>query len=257
MDWVQDFYSRQHTALANEGAEASAEYCAEKMAVVNRLIRHTGTTLLELGAGNGMNAIACAHLGYSVTALELIPDCCKRIRDNVKTNGTTRGSIHIVQGDFYKTNLDEPFDLVTYWDGFGIGSDDDQIRLLNRISNWMKRDGRALIEVYSPLYASRTVGRKMRFETCTREYDFDSLHARWLDTWTYNDGTALTQSLRTYLPPDLDLLLRETDLDIEHIETLDAWDWETETLTKNAPLESAISYVVCLKKSNPPRQPNT
>ena len=249
MDWVQDFYSRQHTALANEEAEASVEYCAEKMAVIDRLILNPGTTLLELGAGNGMNAIACAHLAFSVTALELIPECCERINDHVNTHGTSRGSICVVQGDFYQIDLAEQFDLVTYWDGFGIGTDDDQIRLLKRTSNWMKPEGRALIEVYSPLYASRTVGRKVRFKTCTREYDFDTLHARWLDTWTYNDGTVLTQSLRTYLPPDLDLLLRETDLDIEHIETLDAWDWETETLTKNAPLESAISYVACLKKA--------
>ncbi len=254
MDWVQDFYSRQLTALANEGAEASVEYCAEKMAVIDRLVLNPGTTLLELGAGNGMNVIACAHLGYSVTALELIPDCCERIKDNVNTYGTARGSIHVVQGDFYKTNLTEQFDLVTYWDGFGIGTDDDQIRLLNRISNWMKPDGRALIEVYSPVYASRSAGRKVQFKTCARIYDFDAHNARWLDTWTYNDGTVLTQSLRTYLPSDLNLLLRETDLDIEHIETLDAWDWETETLTKNAPLESAISYVVCLKKCNPPQQ---
>ncbi len=251
MDWVRDFYSRQHTTLACEGAEASAEYCAEKMSVISRLIPNPGKSLLELGAGNGMNAIACANLGYSVTALELIPECCERINKHVSSFDTTRGTVRVVQGDFYKIGLTEQFDLVTYWDGFGIGSDDDQIRLLKRIANWMKRDGRALIEIYSPLYASKTVGRKVQFETCTRVYDFDARNARWLDTWTYHDGTALTQSLRTYLPPDLLLLLRESDLEIEQIETCEAWDWETESLVKNAPIESAISYVVCLKKANP------
>ena len=196
-----------------------------------------------------MNAIACANLGFSVTALELIPECCERIKNHVTTFGTSRGSICIVQGDFYKIVLHEQFDLVTYWDGFGIGTDDDQVRLLKRISNWMKRDSRALVEIYSPLYASKSAGRKVQFKTCTREYDFDAQNARWLDTWTYNDGTVLTQSLRTYLPPDLQLLLRETDLVIEQIEPREAWDWETESLVNNAPLESAISYVVCLKKA--------
>ena len=249
MDWVHDFYTRQHIALTNEGSEASAEYCAEKMSVINRLITKPGKSLLELGAGNGMNAIACANLGFSVTALELIPGCCDRIEDYVNTYSTSRGSIRVVQGDFYEIGLNEQFDLVTYWDGFGIGTDADQIRLLKRISNWMKPDGRALIEVYSTLYASKSSGRKVQFKTCAREYDFDANNARWLDTWTYNDGTVLTQSLRTYLPPDLQLLLRETDLAMEHIEPREAWDWETESLIKNAPLDSAISYVVCLKKT--------
>lgn len=249
MDWVLDFYSRQHSALTVEGAETSASYCAEKMSVINRLVPNPGTTLLELGAGNGMNAIACANLGFSVTALELVPECCERIKDYVNACGPPRGSIRVAQGDFYNIGLHDQFDLVTYWDGFGIGSDDDQIRLLKRISNWMKRDSRALIEIYSPLYASKSAGRKVQFKTCAREYDFDAQNARWLDTWTYDDGTVLTQSLRTYLPPDLQLLLRETDLVIEHIEPREAWDWETESLVKNAPLESAISYVVCLKKA--------
>lgn len=251
MDWVRDFYARQHTALAHEGAEASAEYCAEKMTVIDRLVPNPGMTLLELGAGNGMNAIACTNLGFSVTALELVPECCERIKDYVNASGTSRGSIRVVQGNFYDLDLNEQFDLVTYWDGFGIGTDADQIRLLKRISSWMKPDSRALIEVYSPLYASKTVGKKVRFKKCTRVYDFDARNARWLDTWTYSEGTVLTQSLRTYLPPDLHLLLRETDLVIEHIEPREAWDWETESLEKNAPLESAISYVVCLNKANP------
>ncbi|MXY47731.1 MAG: class I SAM-dependent methyltransferase [Gemmatimonadetes bacterium] len=249
MDWVLDFYSRQHAALAHEGAEDSAAYCARKMSVINRLIPNTGTTLLELGAGNGMNAIACANLGFSVTALELIPECCERIKEHLSSIGTNRGSLRVIQGDFFRVDLIDRFDLVTYWDGFGTGTDEDQIRLLNRISNWMKPNGRVLIEVYSPLYASKSTGRKVQFKTCARIYDFDAQNARWLDTWTYDDGTSLTQSLRTYLPPDLRLLLRTTDLDIEHIETRDAWDWETESLAKTAPLESAISYVVCLKKA--------
>ena len=185
----------------------------------------------------------------TVTALELIPECCERINKHVSSVGPTRGSVRVVQGDFFKVDLSDEFDLVTYWDGFGTGTDDDQVRLLKRISNWIKPGGRALIEVYSPLYASKSSGRKVQFKTCSRMYDFDAQNARWLDTWTYDDGTSLTQSLRTYLPPDLRLLLRTTDLDIEHIETRDTWDWETESLAKTAPLESAISYVVCLKKA--------
>ena len=44
----------------------------------------------------------------------------------------THGEMSVVQGDFYEVELDGTFDVVCYFDGFGIGSDADQRRLLRR-----------------------------------------------------------------------------------------------------------------------------
>lgn len=61
------------------------------------------------------------------------------------------GSIEFVRADFYTVEFGRVFDVVCYWDGFGVGSDDDQIRLLRRIAHdWLAPDGRAIIEVFDP-----------------------------------------------------------------------------------------------------------
>jgi len=44
----------------------------------------------------------------------------------------------------YDVDIGGPFDAVCYWDGFGIGDDQDQRRLLRRIAGWLAPDGRAL-----------------------------------------------------------------------------------------------------------------
>lgn len=39
-----------------------------------------------------------------------------------------------------------------YIDGFGIGEDADQLRILKRINGWLNEDGYALRDIYEPNY---------------------------------------------------------------------------------------------------------
>ena len=83
--------------------------------------------------------------------------------------------IFIICGDFYQVELKKSFDLITYWDGFGIGTDQEQRSLLKRIHKWLKKDGMALIEVYTPWYASYIAGRVNSFGKIKRQYGYDSI----------------------------------------------------------------------------------
>jgi len=65
--------------------------------------------------------------------------------------GVRSGSLVAICGDFYEVDVPGPFDVVAYFDGFGIGSDPDQRRLLQRISSWLTPDGCALIDVFAPM----------------------------------------------------------------------------------------------------------
>lgn len=61
-------------------------------------------------------------------------------------------------GDFSEIGPPSPFDVVSYFDGFGVGTDDDQRRLLRRITGWLSSGGCALIDIYNPYHFARIDG---------------------------------------------------------------------------------------------------
>lgn len=74
-------------------------------------------------------------------------------------------------------------------DGFGIGTDDDQQRLLQRIANWLESDGCVLMDIATPWHAAKSVGHGWRVGNGMRRYSFDADGCRWTDTWwSLDDG---------------------------------------------------------------------
>jgi hypothetical protein len=73
------------------------------------------------------------------------------------------GSLRAIEGDFYATEPPGKFDVVAYFDGFGIGTDEDQRRLLRRIVGWLVPGGCALMDVLVPWYWSPRAGNEEEF----------------------------------------------------------------------------------------------
>ena len=155
MKWVRDFYQYQAKWSGAYWGDVQDVH-REKVALVTEFVGDIPKRILELGAGGGQNAVAIAELGHEVVAVELLPDLVQHIQKlsekHVKLN------ITVVEADFYQVEFVEQFDVVCYWDGFGIGADADQRRLLERISKWLKKDGYALIDIYTPWHAATSVG---------------------------------------------------------------------------------------------------
>tara|TARA_B100000315_G_scaffold240344_1_gene260034 strand:- start:891 stop:1352 length:462 start_codon:yes stop_codon:yes gene_type:complete len=125
----------------------------------------------------------------------------------------------VVQADFYTIEFPDLFDVVCYFDGFGIGSDTDQRRLLKRITSWLRPNGCALIDIYSP-FAKRSGKVIEDFDGLSRT-SFDPQDCRMLNSIWPKDGDesqAVTQSLRCYSVPDLELLLEGTGLCLKTVE---------------------------------------
>jgi hypothetical protein len=92
----------------------------------------------------------------------------------------------ILEADFYETDLTGPFDVISYWNGFGIGSDADQRRLLDRIAHdWLAPDGCVLMDVFSPWQWARAAGTEKRNEESElmQRSDFDPVACRFIDQW--------------------------------------------------------------------------
>ena len=230
MSWVQDFYARQ-AAWSGLYRGAPTEWHAAQARRLVDLAVPPPARVLELGAGGGQSALCAARLGYAVTALELVPEAAENARMLAQEAPLT-----VVEGSFYDVALAERFAVVCCWDGFGVGEDAEQRRLLGRIAaDWLAPGGCALIDVYAPWFAAASVGRGGEIAPGVRRvYGFDAEGCRWLDTWSRGDE-AVTQSLRCYSPADLRLLLSGTGLRLEAVVPLG-----------EGPLEAAMGYTARL-----------
>ncbi|MDY0409975.1 class I SAM-dependent methyltransferase [Virgibacillus soli] len=205
------------------------------------------SSLLELGAGSGEVVMAAAQKGYDVTAVELVPALVEKMNETAKMY-SYKGTFTSICGDFYNVDFNEKFDLVYYIDGFGVGNDEDQRRLLKRINSWLVPNGCALIDIYTPWYWAKHAGQTMAFKSFSRRYDYDFSGARMLDTWWTTNEKPLTQSLRCYAPADLNMLLDGTGLKLVDVVPGGAMNYETWEYKENVPLEEAMSYMAKLVK---------
>ena len=248
--WVGDFYTKQDE-WAGVSRDPVSGMNRRNADLVHRLTGGKIGAVLELGAGGGQNAAALADLGYSVTAVELVATVAENAL--VLAAQPRKGQLRVIVGDFYGVELAERFDVVCHWDGFGVGSDDDQRRLLKRVAGWLVPDGFALIEVYTPWYwsgiaRSGMAGRETQFGGVCRRYGFDADGCRMLDTWWPfgREAEAVTQSLRCYSLADLRRLLEGTGLVIESVEPRGAYDPVQDRFIEDAPLGQAMQYLAKL-----------
>jgi len=118
--WVGDFYTKQDE-WAGVSRDPVSGMNRRNADLVHRLTGGKIGAVLELGAGGGQNAAALADLGYSVTAVELVATVAENAL--VLAAQPRKGQLRVIVGDFYGVELAERFDVVCYWDGFGVGSD--------------------------------------------------------------------------------------------------------------------------------------
>ncbi|HFE37639.1 MAG TPA: class I SAM-dependent methyltransferase [Gammaproteobacteria bacterium] len=247
MQWVKAFYTKQGEWANIYHGEVSKAH-RKNVAIVQRLGGGEFGRLLELGAGGGQNAVAVAEVGYSVVAVELVSSAVNHARQLVAQSGLT--NIEIVEGDFYAIDFSDPFDVVCYWDGFGIGEDADQKRLLKRIAGWLRPNGVAIIEVYAPRYWLAAAGRQVNFGTVSRQYDFDAENCRMLDRWWVvgQADQVVTQSLRCYELDAFKTLLQGTGLRLVSAESRGAYFPEQKQFVADIPIAQAMSYLAILKR---------
>ncbi len=180
--------------------------------------------------------------------IELLEASADFARDLAAQRGV---ALEVLQADFYEIELPQRYEALLYFDSFGIGSDEDQQRLLRRIANWLTPNGQAIVEVGTPWYWSGVAkGRRVDLEVCLREYDFEVQQSRLIDRWWRNSQpeTVLVQSLRCYSPADLKLLLHGTGLELTTIRAGNTIDFEPLRLRKNVSLAEAMTYYAVLKR---------
>lgn len=248
MKWVKGFYTKQYEWMdLNDEDMLEAEN--ERLNHLENFSDEPVQSILELGGGKGYFAVAAAKKGYDVTVIELTENAVAHIHKLAKTHNVTE-KITVIHGDFYQIELPDQFDAVCYWDSFGIGTDADQQRLLKRIRQWLKRDGSAFIDIYTPWFWAGASGQSMSFANgIQRAYGFDAVNCRMLDSWWEVDQAQgkVMQSLRCYSPADLQLLMSGLNLNVVHYEPGGAMDYDAGQYIEKAPLHKAMAYLAVIK----------
>lgn len=250
MHWVKEFYSLQNKWLQIYLGDVDEWHQGRAKAVLEwAKDRSAPLQILELGAGGGQTAIALAQQGHHLTTIELLDDSVQHARQLAQTHHL-EPQIHIIQGDFYEVELPVAhFDIVCYFDSFGIGSDEDQRHLLRRIKSWLKPNGIAVVEVGMPWYwANKARGQRMDFEGYTRIYDFDPDECRLMDYWFPTDQPELKvwQRLRCYAPADMRMLLQGTGLQLSALKPNGYVDYSKMQWVADAPLIDCMTYYTLL-----------
>ncbi|NYE38145.1 SAM-dependent methyltransferase [Nocardioides cavernae] len=212
--WVRGFYDRKSEVAGPSGV---LDHHVERAQAVETLTGRVAGRVLELGAGAGGSAVATARLGYDVTAVELSGVRAGFARDLAREHGV---DLTVVEGDFLTHDLGARFDVVTMWNGFGMGDDAHQRAILEAAgSRWLDEGGHVVLDVYNPAAWIRWAGTdEVDEETgCRNVVDYDVVGARFVDTWWFDgpDGPPMAQTVRCYAPVDLELLARGTGLCVE------------------------------------------
>jgi SAM-dependent methyltransferase len=222
--WVIDFYD---AAVEWWGDSWYAgENLQPRLAQVARFVGKAPKKLLELGAGTGETTALLAAAGYTVTAV----DISEKNYALLSKVAQQYSGVTACKGDFLTAVIPGKYDAVCLFETFGLGSDGEQRRLLQRMAlEWLVPGGIVVMDVYHPFGPIRTAGTARSLArlanvagsvAMTERTFYDAVLGRWVDEWEPVGNRAATrrQSIRCYTPADLLLLLEGTGFRIVHAE---------------------------------------
>lgn len=244
-NWVKPFYKRQFEFYQDHQGDIN-EYKKE-VALIHEQVGKTFKDVLEIGAGSGLLANALSLTNKDITTVELVSELVEYARAHSNL------SINILCDNFYTVTLTKQYDLVLYLDGFGVGTDKDQLFLLQRINEWLEVDGYALIDIYQPNYWLNMKGKQMLVSEknqIMREYGYDETNCRMTDTlWQRSSpNETITQSLACYSPDEIYSLCKQAGLQIVAFYPGGALNLDTWHFKEVASLSSCLSYRIKVKK---------
>lgn len=245
MEENQHFYQETQRLLQDHYASFSLGDYSDQLDTLLGQLDTVPHTALELGSGIGLTAIGLSQRGVQVTAVDFDKTVVQIARSHNRHYGA---QVDFIQADFYDLDLDRDFDLVYYLDGFGIGDDGDQVRLLEKMAGWINDGGRIYIEVYQPNHWKRAAGIEMPLPShLVRKYSYDALTDTMIDQWRdLRTGHIYTQRLRCYSLEAFQVLAERAGLSLLDVFPNGKMDYERMEYLPQASLADCMSYGVLL-----------
>lgn len=162
-------------------------------------------TILDLGCGAGVHAIAFAARGFAVTAV----DRTRLLLDRAGAEATARSlAIEFVEADMRDFVRPAAFDLAcSLYASFGYFDDDDNARVLRNIRASLRDGGTLLLDVLSHAIVDAWP-KQLAFDAAGRRYTVERTIAEQSITekWRVDDQQFVTTQ-RLYAPDELQSIL--------------------------------------------------
>ena len=237
--WADEFYKMQYGNMSAVDASYYEVQADEIMEQIGKPV----DSLLELGAWDGSLAKAMSKKVSHMTTVELVKEMAEAAKEN------NPGNIEVIHGSFYDVQITDTFDAVIYIDGFGVGTDADQLELLRKIGQWLDNEGCALIDNYQPEHWKKADDIEMRPDPSNnpdviRRYSYNFEENIIMDTWWKkgHEKLAQTQYLKCYTPEEIDKMCRQAGLRVTVYFPGGAMDYENMRYFEHASLKECMSY---------------
>lgn len=102
--------------------------------------------LLDLGTGPGVQAIALAKLGFTVTATDIAPTAIRLARERAAREGV---QVNFQQDDILNTQLEEQFDSIIDRGCFHAMAPDQRQTFVEKVSRLLKPGGVLIMKCFS------------------------------------------------------------------------------------------------------------
>lgn len=246
-----EYYQKQFEAFKKMGMTAGnqLEYSVGRIEEVLSLVDRRPSNALELGCGMGIDAIAMNGRVSQVDAIEILEDL---VTFALGLKEKYQANVNFININFLNYNPKTKYDLIYYLDGYGVGSHEDQQNLLLKVTEWVKDDGRCVIEIYAPEYWKNIDGRSMKLsESLSRVYGYDFEEDALLDTWFDSESDIdYTQVLKCYSLEQFREYAHKAGLVVEKILPGGRYDFDEAVYHVEATLETCMNYKVVLKKKD-------
>lgn len=217
--WWEELFQIHEYAQFAAAAKALTEAEIDFLVEVLRL--EAGSSLLDLGSGNGRHVLELARRGIHAEGIELVPAVVQHARQQAMEEGLWA---RLIQGDMREISALGPFDAVIIMNSsFGFFSDAENAALLASAKEALAPGGRLLLQCINPyqietyLKGFRTGWHKVGPGYVLRQSRFDPREGAIRTEYTYVDPShGETQHpgerIRLYTYQELLRLLRQAGL---------------------------------------------
>jgi SAM-dependent methyltransferase len=223
MESWQDFFGDDYLRFC--GAILTPERTKSEVEGLLRELKElpAGSSILDLGCGQGRIALPLAQRGYTVTGYDASEALLRHAREQAEKEHVP---VRFMLGDMRELECEEPYDaIINIGTAFGYVPDNtDDARIMRRIARALKPGGFFIQDTENRDFKTARLQprtwEKMGDVTIWSERSFRPVTGRWRETMRWQTPSGMQSAIldvRLYAASELVRLTEEAGLEVQHV----------------------------------------